>query len=176
MAISNHPHPNAKTQRLIGWLAGLGLMGTVLGSIGLLILGFGYGLGLMVLMVPFLLGLSTPLFLITSLHPAITVEENGLRLKPLVFPASFVRWEAIQQITKHTLLKPPPPSKLHRLTPHEGDMLLVLPNTLPWHYRMVGWMAGHGFTPVFAISNRTHVDYERLRDTVKKHLTPDASH
>ena len=176
MAISNHPHPNAKMQRLIGWLAGLGLLGTVVGSVGLLILGFGYGLGLMVLMVPFLLGLSTPLFLITSLHPAITVKENGLRLKPLVFPASFLQWESIREMTPHTLVKPPAPSKLRRSSTQQGEMLLVVPNSLPWHYRMVGWMAGHGFTPVFAISNRTHVDYELLRDTVKKHLKADSLH
>ncbi len=169
--ISNHPHPKARTQRIVGLFAGLGLLGALLGSLGLLFIGLAYGLILMLIMIPFLLALSMPLLLLTSLHPAVRVEEKGLHLKPLVFRTSFLEWDAIVGMVEHSLVKPPPPSKIRRRDPHQGEMFLVQPGHLPWHYRMVGVIAGHGFQPVFAISNRTHVDHERLRDTIHQHLS-----
>lgn len=171
--ISNHPHPKASTQRIVGCFAGVGLTCMVVGSLGLLIAGMVYGLPLLIIMIPFLIGLSLPLFLLTSLHPAIIVEENGLRLNPLVFPSSFVAWDDLLQITEHTLIKPPAPSKIQKYIkkePHEGEMILAKIGALPFHYRVVGLMSSQGFKPTFAISNRTHVDYKILRSKIKKQL------
>lgn len=169
MMISSHPHPKPRYRHLVGWLAGAGLMGVVVGTVGLLVVGIGYGLPLMVLMVPFLWGTGAPLLLLTSLHPVITVEEDGLCLKPLFFPASFVSWETIIEMTDHRLLKPLDNTRRGRQRkPVKGQMLLV--ERLPFHYRVVGAFAGYGFRPVFAISDRTHTDYEKLRREIKKNL------
>jgi hypothetical protein len=171
--ISNHPHPKANTQQLVGCFAGIGLACTVVGSLGLLIAGIMNGLPLLVIMIPFLIGLSLPLFQLTSLHPAITVEEDGLRLNPLVFPPSFVAWDDLIEMTDHTLVKPPAPSKIQqrlKREPHTGEMILAKMGVLPFHYRVVGLMGGQGFKPTFAISNRSHVEYEALRSEIRKHL------
>lgn len=167
MTISNHPKP----QRLVEILLVLGLLGTLFAIIGLLILGIGYGLWLMVLMIPFLIGLTAPLFLLTSLHPAIRIEETGVYLKPLVFPTSFVLWEDVVEMVEHTLVRPPLPSKLGKRKTQTGEMFIVQGGKLPFHYRVVGFMAGYGFTPVFAISDRTHLDYYILRQQMKKYLS-----
>lgn len=172
--ISNHPHPNASTQRVVGCFAGLGIIFSGVGSLGLLIAGIAFGLPLLVIMIPFLIGLSLPLFQLTSLHPTITVEENGLRLNPLVFPSSFVAWDDLAEIREHTLIKPPAPSKIQKYTkrePHQGEMILAKIGKLPFHYRIVGLMSGQGFKPTFAISNRTHIEYKILRSEIKKHLS-----
>jgi hypothetical protein len=171
--ISNHPHPKASTQRIVGCFAGVGLACTVVGSVGLLIAGIADGLPLLVMIIPFLIGLSLPLFLLTSLHPAITVEEEGLRLKPLLFPSSFVAWDNLLDMVNHELVKPPAPSKIQqrlKREPQKGEMILAKMGALPFHYRVVGWMGGQGFKPTFAISNRTHIEYDALRSEIKKHL------
>ncbi|NDJ85479.1 MAG: hypothetical protein GYB66_06305 [Chloroflexi bacterium] len=169
MTISNHPHPRQRLQRLIGCFTVSGMLLTVLGVAGLLVLGIGYGLFLMVLMVPFLLGLALPLFLLTSLHPSIAVEEGGLRLRPLVFAETYVAWDKIEAMTPHTLVKPPPPSKLRRKA-QTGVMFVARPGALPAHYRVVGMLSGHGFKPVFAISDRTHQDYEHLKQQIERYI------
>lgn len=171
--ISNHPHPKATTQRLVGCFAAMGLVFMLIGVMGLFLGGIVYGLPLLIIMIPFLIGLSMPLFLLTSLHPTIRIEENGLQLKPLVFPASFITWENMIERIEHTLVKPPAPSKVQqqlKRTPHKGEMILAKTTALPIHYRIVGFMAGQGFKPTFAISNRTHVDYEALQSEIQKHL------
>lgn len=169
MSISTHPHPQPRRQRLVEIIAALALLGVIIGTLGLLIIGIAYKLILMLLMIPFLLGLSASLLLLTSLHPQITVEEEGLWLKPLVFRRSFVQWQDLR-LVKHTLISPPPPSKFKTREAQEGEMLQVPPSKLPKHYCIVGLIAGYGFTPIFAISNRTHLDYKILRDTLKKQL------
>ncbi len=169
MTISSHPHPNPSVRRLVGWLAAVGLLGVVFGTIGLLLIGFGYGLPLTIVMIPFLWGLSAPLLLLTSLHPVIIVEEEGLRLKPLVFPASFVQWDAIVELKEHSLLKPPPTTKRgRRKKAAKGHMIVA--TRLPIHYRVVGLFAGVGFRPVFAISDHTHQDYLQLYREIKKSI------
>lgn len=172
MSVSQHPHPQATTQRLIGIILTLGIAGLVVGGVGLLLMGILLGLPLMILAIPFFIALGIPLLLQTSLHPTIIVEENGIRLYPLVWRATFLRWEDIDYIRNHSLLKPPPPTRLARkgVLLHEGMMIVTPRQALPWHYHWIGLMVGDGFQhPMFAISNRTHVDYEILRETIKKH-------
>lgn len=135
----------------------------------MVIVAFGFGAGLVLVMIPFLLGLATPLVLLIALYPRIEVREDGLVLHPNGLPPTYVPWEHVQRLTEHTLLKPPPPSKLKR-TPHQGDMVLLQPGVVPFYYRIVSLIAGYGGTPVFAISNRTHVDYEDLKRLLKKQI------
>lgn len=141
----------------------------LLASIGLVIVAFGFGAGLTLLMIPFLLGLTVPLVLLVSLYPAVSVAEEGLRLQPNGMPGTFVRWEELEAIAEHTLLKPAPPPKLRREA-HQGDMIIVRKGAVPFYYRLIGMMAGYGTSPVFAISNRTHVEFSALRRTLKNRL------
>jgi hypothetical protein len=143
----------------------------VIGVVGALIAGFALGLPLMVLMIPFLVALCLPLFLQTSLHPAIAVDKEGLHLNPLIWRGHFVRWEDLEGYTQHHLLRPPAPKMLKRKgrDPQEG-LLIIGTTNLPWHYRVVGLLAGKGLRPVFGISNWTHVDYAALRNHIRKNL------
>lgn len=168
MTISSHPHPNPIRQRLLGVVVRFALVGVVFATLGLLILGFGFGLPLMVVMVPFLLGLSSPLLLLACLHPAIEVQAEGLSIQPLVFKPHQIAWGAIETMVEHSLIKPVPPKRQKFIRPQQGQMLLLERGSLPLQYRIIGLLAGHGFRPVIAISNRTHTDYETLRRTIQK--------
>ncbi len=159
--ISNHLHPNIAFHRWVGRLALLGLGGVLFGTAGLVYAAFAYGAGLMLVMIPFLWGLSLPLFLLTSLYPGVIVHENGVELRPYGFRRTLLVWDDMLALTENSLLKPPPPSKLRRVT-HVGAMILVKSDKLPVHYRVVGLIAGVGWKPIFGISNKTHADYEAL--------------
>jgi hypothetical protein len=175
MPISSHPRLNPGRQRFAGCMARLGLLGAGLGVVGLLAVGIGYGLPLLILMIPFLIGLSVPLLTLTSLHPAITIEDGGLRLTPLVWKSSFVGWQDVERLTTHTLLKPAPPERYQRrrkgAAVHSGHMLVARRGALPWHYCVVGVMAGFGWRPVFAVSNQTHTEYEKLHRELRQRLS-----
>jgi len=167
--ISNHFHPNHRLHRWIGWMARAAMFGTVLATFGLMLGAVAYSAGLLLVMIPFLWGLSVPLFLLTSLYPSVIVYEDGIEVKPYGFSASRLSWDDILATTQHTLLKPPPPSKLKRVA-QSGVMIVVKPTSLPFHYRMVGLMAGAGWKPIFAISNKTHTDYEDLLAIFESHV------
>jgi hypothetical protein len=152
----------------------LGLFGAAIGSVGLLVVSLAYGLPLMALMIPFLIGLCGPLLVLTSLHPGIVVEQDGLRLTPLVWKSSFVRWADLERLTEHTLLKPPPPQRRsagkRRVEIQSGVMIIARRGALPWHYRIVGLMAGSGFRPTFAIASHAHVGYEALYKELQRRM------
>jgi len=107
------------------------------------------------------------------LHPEITVREEGLRLKPLIWKASEVQWENLVTLTDHSLLPAPPPERQLRLRkkqPSVGAMIIAKQGALAWPYCLVGFAAGHGLTPIFAISNKTHKNYEALAEALQERL------
>lgn len=159
--ISNHLHPQLGFHRWIGRLAVLSMFGVIIGTLGFIAMAFLYQAGLMLVMIPFLWGLSLPLFLLTSLYPGVVVYEQGVELQPFGFRPSQLAWDDLVAITEHTMLKPAPPSKLRR-TAQTGTMIIVQSDKLPFPYKIVGLIAGIGWKPVFAISNKTHTDYESL--------------
>ncbi|MCQ3930978.1 MAG: hypothetical protein DPW16_11010 [Chloroflexi bacterium] len=171
--LSNHPHPHPVLRRMVGWLALAGMIGILFGAVGLLIAGLTYGLSLMILMIPFLLGMIFPLIILTALHPQITLQEEGVQIKPLVWKTRLVSWEQLTGLTDHSLMKPPPPARQQNLTKRpvtKGQMILVEKGALGWPFRIVGFAAGHGTTPVFAISSKTHRDYDQLLQTLKRRI------
>ncbi len=170
---SNHPHPHPLLRRVVGWIALAGIIGIVFGAIGLLIIGLIYGLPLMVLMIPFLLGMMIPLIILTAIHPEITVQDEGVHIKPLIWKSRLVAWEQLTALADHSLMKPPPPSRQQKLTGRpvvKGQMILVEKGALGWPFRVVGFAAGHGTTPVFAISSKTHRDYDQLYQALKRRI------
>ncbi|MCB9438252.1 MAG: hypothetical protein H6673_14850 [Anaerolineales bacterium] len=170
MTISSHPHLNPTRQRLLGVLLRVAFVAIAAAILGMLVLGIGYGLFLMIVMIPFLLALSSSLLLLACLHPSIEVHEGGLTIKPLVFKKQQVAWEAIEEMVNHSLMKPVPPKHQNKAKTPKGQMLLIERGALPWPYRIVGLLAGHGYRPVIAIGSWTHRDYDTLRRTLEKAL------
>lgn len=170
MMISSHPHLNPTRQRLLGVLLRVAFVAIAFAVVGLLVLGIGYGMFLMIVMIPFLLALSSSLLLLACLHPSIEVHERGLTIKPLVFKKQQVAWEAIEEMVDHSLMKPIPPKRQNKAKTPQGQMLLLGRGALPLPYRIVGLLAGHGYRPVIAIASWTHTDYDTLRRTIQKAL------
>ena len=174
MSISNYSHPRPKLQIWIGRLAVAGIAGAIIGSIGLFVTALSYSAGLLIVMIPFLLGLTMPLFLLIALYPGIEIYEDGLEIMPNGLPSLRLEWQDMLEITEHTLLKPPPPSKF-RKKKHEGDMILVKVGKLPFYYRIVSFIAGQDGVPVFAISNESHEHYKELKRFLKQQISGKAS-
>ena len=57
--------------------------------------------------------------------------------------------------------------------PAEGVMLVI--PALPLPYRFGGFFPGEGFTPVIAVTTRTHTDYDDLVRQIRQH-TKAAQH
>lgn len=158
---------------MVGWLTLALIIAILSGALGLLIVGLMYGLPLMLLMIPFLMGMVFPLIVFTAIHPEITLQDEGVHIKPLVWKSRLVAWEQLTALTDHALMKPPPPARQQKLTRRpvtKGHMILVQKGALGWPFRVVGFAAGHGTTPVFAISSKTHRDYDQLYQTLKRRL------
>ena len=171
--ISNHPRLNPTKQRLIAIFVRIILGINSLLISGLLIIAVIYGLPLLMLTAIFLVALTTPVFLLTSLHPALEIREEGLYVTPLVWRSRLLEWVEISHLTVHPMLKPAPPSQIPLInkTPQEGLLIVCTKTASGWHYRIIGVITGQGLTPAFAFSNHTHADYKQLRHELKRRLT-----
>lgn len=162
--LSDHPHPRPALRRITAVLVALGIAGALLGMMGLLVLGFGYGLPLLVLSVPFLAALIVPLLQLAVLHPRVTVYERGVWLQPLLGHGVWIAWEDITRIAEHTLIRRGQARGRDR--EHFGQ-LIVVERGLPPVFMVVGLMAGLGWrTRAFGISTHSHVEYEALRQAI----------
>jgi hypothetical protein len=121
--VSDHPHPRRALRQITAGMAALGLAGNVFGVIGLLVLGAGYGLPMLALMAFFLAMLFPPLVLLTVLHPRITVYDNGLWIKPLLWHGCWVTWEAVARVADHTLIQRG--TTKERQTEHFGQLIVA---------------------------------------------------
>lgn len=178
MAVSDHPHPNPARYRLMQSI-GAALMLVIVLSVPLQIgLAFVTGGLLFLLTAPLTLLMLLPLAMMTSATPPLTINESGLTLKPLLWPDRVIAWDEIRAVKPYPLLPPQDSEMIRRALVGrkkyqvaEGIML-VIPG-LPLQYRAAGFFAGEGFTPVVAITNRTHTGYDRLVKQVRLH-TGDA--
>jgi hypothetical protein len=157
--ISDHPYPRPALRQVTGWLVALGLIGDAFAVIGLLI-------PLLPLMAIIMAVLDAPLLLLTVLHPHITVYENGLWLKPLLWHGSWLPWEALSRMEDHTLIQRG--QQTRRQTPREGR-LIVVDRGLPRLYEIVGIMAGLGRVRAFGIASPAHQDYPALFNAIQRH-------
>lgn len=165
--VSDHPHPRPALRQITAGLAALGLAGNVFGVIGLLVLGAGYGLPMLALMAFFLAMLFPPLLLLTVLHPRITVYDNGLWIKPLLWHGCWVPWGAVVRVADHTLIQRGKTKE--RQTEHFGQ-LIVTSGGLTWPFLVVGIMGGLGRVRAFGISTHGHIEYHQLRDSILRHV------
>jgi hypothetical protein len=111
--------------------------------------------------------------LLTTATPAVTVTQEGLTIEPRLWRKQFVTWDAVREVKDYPLLPPEDSEAVRRAltgrrryTPAQGKMLLI--PTLPPQYRIAGWLAGEGLTPIIALTNRTHTDYERLIQQIEQ--------
>lgn len=115
----------------------------------------------------FTLAFAPFLLMLLAATPAVTVGPDGLIVQPKLGKAQAVAWADIAAIKPYPLL-PPPDAELSRrylagrsrYRPAEGLMLLI--PRLPAQYRVAGLLAGEGFTPVIAVTTRTHDRYDLL--------------
>ena len=162
--LSDHPHPRPALRRITAVLVALGIVGALLGIVGLLVLGFGYGLPLLVLSVPFLAALIVPLLQLAVLHPRVTVYERGVWIQPLLGRGVWIPWASIARVAEHTLIRRGQARGRDR--EHFGQ-LIVVERGLPPVFMVVGLMAGLGWqTRAFSISTHSHVEYETLRRAI----------
>jgi hypothetical protein len=167
-------HPNPALDRWIQRGAILVAALMLLAALGLLFLGL-RGLPLMALASLVTLALIAPVLMLTAAAPAVQLSEEGLTIHPVVWPAQLIRWDEVRAIKDYPLM-PPPGSEVERRAlvgrkkyrAPAGRMLIV--PSLPIQYRFTGFFAGEGFTPVIAITNRTHTDYEKLIRVIENNL------
>ncbi len=129
--------------------------------------GFAFGLYLLPLMAVFLLILTLPLIQLAVMHPQITVYERGLWIAPLLWPASWITWDAITRIEDHTLIRRIE-NKSGQLE-HDGHLIIVT-HGLPWPYQVIGGMAAFGWrTRAFGIATHAHHDYKTILNTIQRY-------
>ena len=165
--LSEHAHPRPALRRVTGWLVGAGLIGIAAGVAGLLALAIGYRLPLLPLAAIFLAALALPLLQLSTLHPAITVYERGLWLKPLLWRGSWIPWGALTGLHDHTLIQR---GKRTRWDQAREGHLITVEGALPPVYAVVGRMAGLGGRRAFGITAHSHTDYAALLSVIKRHL------
>jgi len=172
---STHTHPHPMTDRLTqygGIVLAVVMVAAGLGQIALATI----GLPLFVLSGIVTLLLIAPVMLLTSATPAVQIAPEGITIQPRVWRERFVRWDEVRAVKDYPLLPPRDVESGRRLMegkrryrPAEGKMLII--PSLPLQYRFTGLFAGEGFVAVIGLTNRSHTDYERLIEQVRKYTS-----
>ncbi len=173
MVKSKHTHPNPTLDRVVQYGAAavattmvisvpLQILLTLLGAPG----------GLFILSALVTLGLAPSVLMLTTASPAITLDDAGLTLSPVIWREREVPWGAVSTVKRYPLLPPASGETQRRLirgrknyTAAEG-LMLVIPS-LPVQYRITGFFAGEGGRPVIAVTNRTHTEYTKLAKKIR---------
>ncbi len=173
-SVHNHPRPflNRVTQYgavalLVAMALGaIGLLAVVLFDQRFIMLAFGSVL---------LLALMPPVVMLTTISPPLTVDSEGLTIRPVIWKERRVAWSEVSAFKDFPLL-PQPDSEIGRKLVGgrksyraAAGKMLVIP-TLPAIYRINGFFCGEGLTPVIAFTNRSHADYDRLLKKVSIYL------
>lgn len=178
MKPSAHPHPRATLNRAIQYGALLVVVIMVIAApLQVLLTLMGAPGGLFILSALFTLLLALPVLMLTANTPAVTVDDDTITLQPAIWKAQVVPWETVKAVKVYPLLPSADAEITRQLTvgkrryrPAAGIML-VIPG-LPPQYRIAGFFAGERAAPVIALTNRAHVDYEKLVKAVLNHTDP----
>jgi hypothetical protein len=166
---STHLHPNPLLDRITQYGAIAVIVVMLVAALLQIVLAFlGVRLGALFLPMALFVVLLTPFMLmLTTATPGITISPEGIEIQPLIWKRQFVPWSEVRAFKPYPLL-PQHDSEIgrkalagrKRYQPAQGKMLVV--PRLPVQYRIVGFLAGEGWTPVIAVTNRTHQEYEKL--------------
>ena len=173
---STHDHPNPFLNRVSQYGALVLLAVMLLGAAGLILIGlFDTRLLLLAPAGLIVLALAPAVLMVTTISPALTVDADGLTIRPVSWKPVQVRWDAVTRFEEYPLL-PAADSEMGRraLTGRkryraaEGKMLVI--PSLPAIYKINGLFCGRGLTPVVAFTNRSHADYDKLLKKVTVYL------
>ena len=173
---STHDHPNPFLNRVSQYGALVLLAVMLLGAAGLILIGlFDTRLLLLAPAGLIVLALAPAVLMVTTISPALTVDADGLTIRPVSWKPVQVRWDAVTRFEEYPLL-PAADSEMGRraLTGRkryraaEGKMLVI--PSLPAIYKVNGLFCGRGLTPVVAFTNRSHADYDKLLKKVTVYL------
>jgi hypothetical protein len=113
-------------------------------------------------------GLLTPfVLLLTTATPEVAVSPEGVTIMPVIWRRRFVPWSSVAAVKEYPLLPGAEAETGRKLMTGRNryeaaqGVMLVIP-ALPAQYRITGFLAGEGATPVIAVTNRTHVRYDVL--------------
>jgi hypothetical protein len=172
----HHPHPQPRRYRLSQYLGTAMMLALCLAAPLQIILALATGGALFLLTAPLSLLMLLPLALLTHATPPVSVDEAGITLRPALGRARFVPWESVRAVRPYPLLPPEDAETVRRAMVGRkkyqaaAGVMLIVP-ALPLPYRAVGFFAGEGLTPAFALTNRTHIDYDSLVARVTRHFS-----
>jgi hypothetical protein len=163
---TTHAHPQPLLDALTQYIAAA-LLALIVLSVPLQIVLAFAGAPVFVLTALFTLAFAPFPLMLLAATPAVMVGPEGLTVQPRLGKAQSVAWLDVAAIKPYPLL-PPPDAELSRKAlagrskyrPAEGLMLLI--PALPVQYRIAGVLAGEGFTPIIAVTTRTHDRYDML--------------
>src|SRR5690606_8979667 len=90
----------------------------------------------------------------------------------VIWKARIFTWGDVQAVKDYPLLPQPDAETTRRLASGRDNyraaegLMLVIPS-LPAQYRITGFLAGEGFTPVIAVTSRTHERYDVLAKKIR---------
>ncbi len=163
--ISDHPPRFPRLYRLKRRLTIAGLLLIGLGLAGELAL-LALGMPGAALLIPFTAALAVPLIIGGVLTPPVAVTQAGLEVRPMFGEPHTVPWEAVRALRPYTLLPTDEPvaqlliGKAHM--PRRDGRWIIFSSGLPFTFRLAAWLAGLGNTPVIAITDAAHQDYDTL--------------
>lgn len=168
-----HTHPRPTIDRLVqyGALAFFALTAALFVWQIVLALN-GLPAALLLLTILTMVLLLAPALWLTTATPAVELTGDGLTTHPRIWRAHSIDWDEIRAVKPYPLLPEAQGERMRKAfvgrrkyVPAKGVMLVV--PSLPWIYRFTGFFAGEGLTPVIALTNRTHTDYDRLIKSVR---------
>lgn len=168
METRTYTHPQAARQRAAHLAAGVLILVMLFGVAGQIVLVFsGIFTGVMLISAVVTLLLIMPVIMLTTAAPPVTISAEGITVQPHLWRARFVAWDDVQALKEYPLLPPQDTEVLRRTAVGRkryqaaSGVMLIMP-TLPVQYRVHGFFAGEGWTPVIALTNRTHQEYPQL--------------
>lgn len=115
-----------------------------------------------------------PCLMLLTTTPPLTIDEEGLILRPFLGRQRRVYWHEIEELQTYTML----PMATHETArralagePYtvEQGLLLIIPK-LPYVNRLMGWYAGAGWRPGIIVTNRTHNNYIALANCLEDNI------
>jgi hypothetical protein len=133
------------------------------------------GAGLFVITALLSLLLIWPLLLNLRATPPVMLEDSGIMVTPRIGRPAFVAWKSVREVKPYPLLPPTEAETLRRAMAGRkkyaaAEGMMLTSDALPWPYRAVGWFAGEGFRGAFAVTNRSHRDYPKLKAAIDRHV------
>ncbi len=125
--------------------------------------------------------MTLPLLMPITATPALSTDDDGLTLHPVIWPEQRIAWGAITERRDYPLLPSPDQETGRRLLvgrnkyqPAVGQMLVI--PSLPLPYRVVGFFVFKRWVGSIAVTNRSHSDYDALIRTLDRHAPALSGH